>query len=740
MHCLRLTFLAASGAALLGLLAIDLQHCQAQPLRAIEEGKKPDDVRLKPLKDLHGYFPLEVPASKRGWERRAWRVKRQIQVANGLWPMPTATALNPVVHGLVDRGDYTVERAYFESFPGFYVTGSLYRPTGDTGKNKDGRRAAVLCPHGHWNNGRFYDSGPESVLRSIVDGAERFAEAGRSPLQARCAQLARMGCVVFLYDMIGYADSVQISYELAHRFGKQRPEMNTVKNWGLFSTQAESNLQSVMGMQTYNSIRAVDFLETLDDVDPQRIAVTGSSGGGTQTMLLAALEPRIKVSVPAVMVSTAMQGGCTCENCTLLRVGTGNVEFAALFAPRPQAVLCADDWTVEMKTKGFPELQKIYGLYGAEKNVLLNSRTHFKHNYNFVNRAVMYAWLNKHLKLGLKPPVVEGDCKRLTTEEMTVWTGGKHPRPKAADPDFERKLLSWWKEDTEKQLAALTPRDAASLEKYKTVVGDGVDAVIGRRLPAAKDINYDARSKRDDGSYLTIASVVNNTAHGEQLPVLFLHPKQWNGQLVIWLHEKGKAGLYDANGKPSPAIAKLLAAGVTVAGVDLFQQGEFLDGKEPELTRKVENPREAPAFTFGYNHSVFAQRVHDVLTTIAFVQNHELAPKQVDLVGLGNAAGWAIAARAQAGDAVDRLAVDVRGFRFGKQLNYRSPMFLPGGARYGDIPGMLALAAPAELWLGDTGEKAPEVTAAAYNAAGGKLTYKKGSVNPDDVVDYLLKK
>ncbi|MEC8801408.1 MAG: acetylxylan esterase, partial [Planctomycetota bacterium] len=160
--------------------------------------------------------------------------------------MPKATPLNPVVHGKVDLGDYTVERVYFESMPGFYVTGSLYRPTESRGKT-----AGILCPHGHWENGRFYDCGVEDVERQIGIDAEAFPEGGRSPLQSRCVQLARMGAVVFHYDMIGYADSQQISHDVAHRFTKQRSEMNQESRWGLFSPQAESHLQSVMGLQTY---------------------------------------------------------------------------------------------------------------------------------------------------------------------------------------------------------------------------------------------------------------------------------------------------------------------------------------------------------------------------------------------------------------------------------------------------------------------------------------------------------
>src|SRR5438477_13018571 len=95
--------------------------------RVLPEGKLPNDARLEALKDLDGYFPFTPPASKADWEKRAERVRRQILVSQGLWPMPTRTPLNAVIHGKIDRGEYTVEKVYFECVPGFFVTGNLYR-------------------------------------------------------------------------------------------------------------------------------------------------------------------------------------------------------------------------------------------------------------------------------------------------------------------------------------------------------------------------------------------------------------------------------------------------------------------------------------------------------------------------------------------------------------------------------------------------------------------------------------
>src|SRR5258708_4902083 len=358
--------------------------------RVLPEGKLPNDRRLEPLKDLDGYFPFAPPASKAEWEKRAERVRRQILISQGLWPMPTKTPLRAVVHGRIDRGEYTVEKVYFESAPGFFVTGNLYRP-----KNVIGKAPGVLFAHGHWTDARLSEATDVELRREIADGEERFEEGGRSRFQSMCVQLARMGCVVWQWDILGNSDSQQLSMELAHKFAKQRPEMNATENWGLFSPQAEAHLQSAMGLQTLNSIRSLDFLLSLPEVDPNRIAMTGASGGGTQTMILAGIYPRVKLSFPAVMVSTAMQGGCTCENACLLRVGTGNVEFAGLFAPKPQGMTCANDWTKEVPAKGFPELKQLYSLLGAPENVMLKRGEHFPHNYNAVSRSAFYGWLNR---------------------------------------------------------------------------------------------------------------------------------------------------------------------------------------------------------------------------------------------------------------------------------------------------------------------------------------------------------
>src|SRR6266498_2416500 len=552
-------------------LSIAATDALAAAPRVLPEGRLPDDGRLEPLKDLDGYFPFTPPASKAEWEKRAERVRRQILVSQGLWPMPTKSPLNPVIHDKIDRGEYTVEKVCFESVPGFFVTGNLYRP-----KNLNGKAPGVLFAHGHWSDARLSEATDAELRCELAEGEERFEQGGRSRFQSICVQLALIGCVVWQWDMLGNSDSQQLSMALLHQFAKQRPEMNTVENWGLFSPQAEAHLQSIMGLQTLNSIRSLDFLLSLPEVDPGRIAITGASGGGTQTMLLAAIDPRVTLSFPAVMVSTAMQGGCTCENASLLRVNTGNIEFAALFAPKPQGITTADDWTKEMSTKGFPELKQLYTLLGAPDNVMLKRGEHFPHNYNAVSRSAFYTWLNRHFKLGQKEPVIERDYEPLKREQLTVWDK-QHPAPKADDPEFERQLLRQLHDDAQRQLAA----EQATPERFRKAYGGAFDIILDGGLAEAGEVEWAESQKTDRGTWSESSGLLRNKTYREELPAVICTPKQANRHTVVWLSGAGKSSLYAADGSLQPDVAGLVKSGTTVVGADLLYQGEFLADGQP---------------------------------------------------------------------------------------------------------------------------------------------------------------
>jgi hypothetical protein len=348
----------------------------------------------------------------------------------------------------------------------------------------------------------------------------------------------------------------------------------------------------------------------------------------------------------------------------------------------------ANDWTKEMATKGFPELKQLYSLLGAPENVMLHRGEHFPHNYNAVSRTAFFTWLNRHFKLGNKEPVLERDYRGVPREQLSVWDA-EHPAPKAGDPDFERGLLKLWHEDSERQLADLAANSPA---QHREVLRVGWNIVLDGDLSESGKAAWTLKDKQDQGSWIQMAGLLRNETYGEELPAVFCYPKQWNGDTVIWLSAEGKAGLYAADGRLLPAVQKLVDGGATVLGLDLLYQGEFLaDGQPLAKTPRVKNPREAAPYTFGYNPAVFVRRVHDVLTAVNYVRGHEKPSKRLSLVALDATAPIAAAARAQAGKALDRVALNLGEFRFGRVLDLHSPDFVPGGAKYGDVDGLLTL-------------------------------------------------
>lgn len=678
--------------------------------RIFDPGQQPDDVRLQEPKDLNGYFPFEVPATKAEWQQRQAELRQRVLVATGLWPMPERTPLNAVIHGKVLRDGFTVEKVYFESLPGHFVTGLLFRPEGTA----DAKRPAVLSPHGH--GGRQQDYGEDKMDALIASGAEIHRESGRFPKLVRCAQLARMGCVTFIFDMMGYVDSQQVSYQLAHRYADRRPQFETSEGWGFFSAQAESRLHSIMGLQTWNGVRALDFLASLPDVDATRMAVTGGSGGGTQTILLGAIDDRHIAGFPNGMVSTSMQGGCTCENCSLLRIGTGNVELAALFAPRPQGMTAANDWTKAMMVKGYPQLQQLYSMLGVPDDVYCEEMLHFPHNYNTVTRGIMYSWMNKHLGLGVQEPIKEADWKPFTEQEYTVWND-KHPAPAGGD-DYERRLLKQLDNRDRNALFGHSPGGSTDVQNYLSTVRTAWETIIGRKMPRSEDVQRKKVWKETRAGYLEFGDVLTLTTKDEQLPVVSVYPKSvdWNQKVVLWIDGQGKAGMFP-DGKVHSDLQRLLDAGYAVVGVDLFGQGEFTTNGDV-LTRNptVKNKREFAGYTYCYNDTVFARRVHDVLTLTAWVNGDQHSPRALHAVGVHGGGIVLAAARAVAGAEFNTVAIDTAGFRFADLNDWKHTNFLPGAVKYGDVPTLLSLSAPNKLWVGGE-EEIPQIVNAAYESA-----------------------
>jgi hypothetical protein len=184
------------------------------------------------------------------------------------------------------------------------------------------------------------------------------------------------------------------------------------------------------------------------------------------------------------------------------------------------------------------------------------------------------------------------------------------------------------------------------------------------------------------------------------VPVAWLYPNDWNGKVVIWLDDAGSDA---AAIEPAAAIKSLIAEGTAVVAADLFHARDAVVGDDGlSRQRKVENPREFAGYTYGYNDTATVRSVHDVLTILSFLRNTEVEghpkPSRIGVVGFGDMAAVALAARVVAGETIDRTAVDTQGFRFASLSDWRHPLFVPGMVRYLDVPGLIA-SGQGDLWL-----------------------------------------
>ncbi|MCE9591008.1 MAG: acetylxylan esterase [Planctomycetes bacterium] len=371
-------------------------------------------------------IPTKKFDSLDGWRPFAAWLREHTRVSMGLAPEPARTPLMARIFGGVETQGILAEKVAFESLPGYFVTGNLFRPA----KAKK-RLAGILCPHGHWPQGRLQDI-PE--IGSII---------------ARCLNLAAMGAAVFSYDMVGYGDSCQLPHAALDD-----------PHWGL----------SLMGLQTWNSLRALDFLLTLPRIDRKRIGVTGASGGGTQTFILAAIDDRITISAPIVMVAESFHGGCVCENAPLLRLESNNVELARLAAPRPIFLgSCTGDWTKNVPDRELPQVRGVYQLFGAQNSV---DGVHLDagHNYNTQMREAVYRFFHQHLALEGALPVPEPFILRPFLRDQLVWWGRR--KPAAIAPE---RFKAMWRRRAE---AALRPI-LASPSRTRRELGPLLHHVVG---------------------------------------------------------------------------------------------------------------------------------------------------------------------------------------------------------------------------------------------------------------------
>ncbi|MDX2151887.1 MAG: acetylxylan esterase [Bryobacteraceae bacterium] len=498
------------------------------------------DVRntSTPNTDTHVVMPEYKTLAQ--WEARKAALRKQILFAAGLWPMPAKNELRPLLSGRLERDGYTIEKVAIETLPGYWLAGNLFSPRG-----KQGPFPAIVRPHGHWTYGRL----EHQPLNSIPTHA---------------ANLAREGFVVFAYDMVGFTDTVQTP----HNFAKKPEQL-----WAF----------GPLGLQLWNSIRVVDYLASLPSVDRNRIGVTGASGGGTQAFLLAAVDDRLAFAAPVNMVSAYMQGGSPCENAPGLRVGTSNLEFAAMFAPKPMLLVSATgDWTKQVPREEFPAIRKVYELYGKPENVQV-VQFDAPHNYNKDSREAVTNFLRK-TAYGRTDTIRERGVAIEKLADMMVWHGRALPE----GAKHYEQIFGWWRQMSREQT------DAAAPDRLR----EGLRLALGSEWPAEVKL---------EGTAMT------RPGRGDRVPATFTAGK----------------------GVPIVAIgaAQVFASGRPVLRIEPFQTGSAAAPRDRSHTHFLT-----------FNASDDAARVQDIVTAIRFVAGPEV--DEVEISADGPARIWALFAAA----------------------------------------------------------------------------------------------
>jgi len=294
----------------------------------------------------------------------------QTRIRTCLGPHPEKTPLNAQVTAIHKRDGYRIENVIFESRPGFPVTANLYVPT-----NVEGRRPAVVGTCGHTHNGKA-----EEVYQAFSQG------------------LVRQGYVCLIFDPIGQGERLQyVDEHLKSHVGVGVREHLKAGNQQFLVDESFSMWRA------WDGVRALDYLLTRDEVDPNQIGVTGNSGGGTDTTLLCGVEQRWAMAAPSCYVASLVRNlenelPTDTEQCPpkALAMGLDHEDFLAALAPKPIIILAKekDFFDVRGTEEAYGRLKRLYQLLGVEKNISLFIGPTF-HGYTQENREAMYTWFNR---------------------------------------------------------------------------------------------------------------------------------------------------------------------------------------------------------------------------------------------------------------------------------------------------------------------------------------------------------
>ena len=575
---------------------------QLSPLSAFAKESIATD--LPPLnrfpRMVHNYYLDKViEAENRGAARKAAiqtkaeaeayiaDVRKRIHACFAPFP-EEKSPLNARITGIVERDTYNIENLILESRPGFLVTANLYIP-----KGRDLPLPAVVGTCGHSSNGKAAES-----------------------YQAFAQGLARLGYVCLIFDPIGQGERSQYIGEN----GKDTVSVGTRQH------NLIGNQQTLIGeffgtWRAWDGMRALDYLLTRKEVDPNQIGVTGNSGGGTMTTWLCGVEPRWSMAAPSCFVTTwrhNMENELPqdSEQCPPLALAHGldHDDFLAAMAPKPVMILPKekDFFDIRGAFEAHSRLKKLYSLLDAGENIALKAGP-TPHGFSQENRESMYRWFNQ----STEGPEVEAEPEITIEKDETLW----------CCPDGQVAKL---KSRTIVDFTAATAKSLASARK--PLKGDALNEALktALQMPESEDSPPHFRNLRPASSkrgYPTphFYNYAVESEPGIQALVTMLTQESWNSRPPV-ATGKGRAILYvshhsaDAELRGEPFIRDAIEAADENTGLfalDVRGVGESLPGTTPS----------APLSYYGpdYFYTVYSNmlgrpyvggKTHDILRVI----------------------------------------------------------------------------------------------------------------------------
>ncbi len=590
------------------------------------------------------------------WLFRQQQVKQILHQIIG--PFPERTPLSPHISGIIQKDGYRVEKVHFQSMPDFYVTGCLFIPD-----DLKGKTPAILNPIGH------------------------TGIAFRSPYyQQVILNLVNKGFIVFAFDPLGQGERLQY-YDADE--GKSTVGGSTAEH-SYFGNQCFLNGISSARYFIWDGMRAIDYLLTREEVDPDRIAVTGLSGGGTQTAYISAFDERVAVAAPACYITSFRRllesiGPQDAEQNFYREIAMGldHADFIEVRAPKPTLILATtrDFFSIQGVKETYNEAKRAYTAFGKSANLQMAVDDHV-HGYTEETREALYAFMQKHLDLPGDP--ADEEIEPLSEEELTVTETGQ-----VITALSSKRVFDINKKHTEDNQTLLSEKRSHPKQHLKRVHREAA-AISGFQKPPHR-----IQSVLTGGVQEDFYRIEKYVLHGEGpciIPLLLCIPES-NAphHSVIYLHPEGKLQAYTQNN----LVEELLRLNFLVAIPDLSgigETGESLSGIKAPFTGLLIG-RSLPGFHAG-----------EISRIVNFLHSLDIADEEKTVAVAHSTLCPALLHAAAFTSSISQIALidPVVSYQsIAMNLHYKIPSWchVPGALPYYDLADLAACIAPRPLLL-----------------------------------------